>query len=162
MKMRHSALMMVYGVATFAFCSGVAVWGQAKSADAVQTADQDWLKVFAAKNVDKSVAFLDEKGAMLAPNSPIADGKEAVSKLLTGFFALPDLNVSWHVDRSDVARSGDLGYTSGAYEMTFNDATGKKLSDTGKYVTVWKKQKDGSWKVLLDIFNTDLPPTGAS
>jgi ketosteroid isomerase-like protein len=46
--------------------------------------------------------------------------------------------------------------------MTFNDPTGKTVSDKGKYVTVWKKQKDGSWKVLLDVFNTDLPPTGAS
>jgi ketosteroid isomerase-like protein len=131
-----------------------------KLADAVRTADQDFLKVYAAKNLDKSVAFFDEKGAMLAPNAPMADGKEAISKLIAGFFALPDLKISWHVDRADVARSGDLGYTSGAYELTFKDATGKPLSDKGKYVTVWKKQKDGTWKVLLDIFNSDLPPTG--
>jgi ketosteroid isomerase-like protein len=65
-------------------------------------------------------------------------------------------------ERQVNAHSGDLGYTIGAYEMTFNDPTGKTVSDKGKYVTVWKKQKDGSWKVLLDVFNTDLPPTGAS
>lgn len=160
MKICRTAVIAIYWALIFIGCSTLPSLGQAKSADAIRTADQDWLKVFAAKNLDKSVAFFDEKGAMLASNAPIADSQEAISKLLTGFFALPDLKIGWHVDRADVARSGDLGYTSGAYEMTFKDATGKPLSDKGKYVTVWKKQKDGTWKVLLDIFNTDLPPTG--
>jgi ketosteroid isomerase-like protein len=162
MKIRRSALMVGCWAVIFLGCTGIAGFGQAKPADAVRSADQDLLKVFAAKNLDKTVAFFDEKGAILWPNAAIADGKEAISKLLTGYFALPGLKVSWHVDRADVARSGDLGYTSGAYEMTFNDPAGKTVSDKGKYVTVWKKQKDGSWKVLLDIGNTDLPPTGAS
>lgn len=160
MKICRSAPIVICWALIFVGCLTLPGLGQVKLAEAVRTADQDWLKVFAAKNLDKSVAFFDEKGAMLASNAPIADSKEAISKLLTGFFALPDLKISWHVDRADVARSGDLGYTSGAYEMTFKDATGKPLSDKGKYVTVWKKQKDGTWKVLLDIFNTDLPPTG--
>ncbi len=115
------------------------------------------MKVFAAKNLEKSVAFCDEQGAVLSSNVPIANGREAISKLFAGFFALPALKISWHPDRVDVARSGEMGYTSGAYEMSFNDPSGKMISDKGKYVTVWKKQADGSWKVMLDIFNTDLP-----
>lgn len=85
-----------------------------KAADAVRTADQDWLKVFAAKNLEKSVAFCDEQGALLSSNAPIANGREAISKLFAGFFALPNLKISWHPDRVDVARSGEMGYTSGA------------------------------------------------
>jgi ketosteroid isomerase-like protein len=137
--------------------------GQVKLADAVRTADQDLLKVYAAKNLDKFLAFFDEKGAMLPPNALIADGKEAISRFIAGFFArATDLKINWHVDRADVAHSGDFGYTSGAFEMAFNDPNGKTISNKGKFVTVWKKQKDGSWKVLLDIFNSDLPPPGAS
>ena len=152
-------------VAMFLLCIATSLCaGQAatKSVDAVRNADQEWMRVFAAKNVDKSVAALDENGAVLSSNAPIANGREAVAKLFTGFFALPNLKISWHVDRAEVAKSGELGYTSGAYEMTFSDPSGKTIPDKGKYVTVWKKQKDDSWKVLLDIFNTDLPPAGAS
>jgi ketosteroid isomerase-like protein len=83
--------------------------------------------------------------------------KDAIGKLFSGFFALPALKISWHPVRVQVAKSGELGYTSGTYQMAFNDPSGKAISDTGKYVTVWKKQSDGSWKVLLDIFNSDLP-----
>jgi ketosteroid isomerase-like protein len=126
--------------------------------DAVRTADQDWEKVFAAKDLGKSVAFCAQDGAVLGANAPIANGAEAISKLFAGFFALPNLKMSWSVNRADVAKSGELGYTSGVYEMSFSDPSGKTIQDKGKYVTVWKKQADGSWKVLLDIFNSDLPP----
>jgi ketosteroid isomerase-like protein len=128
--------------------------------DAVRAADEGWLTVFAAKDVQKSVAFLADDGAVLAPNAPIAQGREAISKSFAGFFALPDLKISWHADKVEVAKSGELGYTSGTYQMTFNDPSGKTIPDQGKYVTVWKKQADGTWKVLLDIFNTDMPAPG--
>jgi ketosteroid isomerase-like protein len=51
---------------------------------------------------------------------------------------------------------------TGARPMKFTDPSGKAASDHGKYVTVWKKQSDGTWKVLLDVFNTDVPLAGAS
>src|ERR1700686_3492224 len=41
--------------------------------------------------------------------------------------------------------------------MSFNDASGRPVVDTGKYVTVWHKRADGSWKAVADIFNSDLP-----
>lgn len=124
----------------------------------IRAADQQWLKVFAAKDIEKSAMFCTADGSVLAPNAPIATGHEAIKKLFSGFFALPDLKISWHVHRAQVSKSGEMGYTSGAYQMTFNDPSGKPITDKGKYVTVWTKQADGSWKVSLDIFNTDLPP----
>jgi ketosteroid isomerase-like protein len=130
--------------------------------DAILAADQQWLKVFAAKDLEKSVAFCADDGSVLAPNTPIATGKEAIGRLFSGFFALPGLQISWHPAKAEVAKSGELSYTSGTYQMTFNDPSGKPITDKGKYVTVWKKQSDGSWKVLLDIFNSDLPVTAAS
>ena len=85
-----------------------------------------------------------------------------IGKSFAAFFALPNFKISWQAKRADVAKSGELGYTSGTYQFSFVDPSGKTISDNGKYVTVWKKQMDGSWKVLLDIFNTDLPPGGCS
>jgi len=38
-------------------------------------------------------------------------------------------------------------------------AVEQPVVDNGKYLTVWKKQADGSWKVLFDMFNTDMPPS---
>jgi ketosteroid isomerase-like protein len=162
MKLHHSAALavcfavVVFSPFTFAGTSPM------KGTDALRAADEAWMKVFSAKDVEKSVAFCDEQGAVLAPNAPIAEGRPAIAKSFSGFFALPDLKLTWHADKVEVAQSGELGYTSGTYQMTFTAPGGKAVSDKGKYVTVWKKEADGSWKVVLDIFNTDMPEPGAS
>ena len=48
-------------------------------------------------------------------------------------------------------------YSIGTYELSFTDPKGRLIKDHGKYVTIWHTQADGSWKVALDIFNSDLP-----
>lgn len=55
----------------------------------------------------------------------------------------------------EAARSGDLAYETGTFEESFKDASGKPVRVTGKDVVVWKKQTNGQWKAIIDIFNTD-------
>lgn len=149
--MRRTIVSILFGLAL------VAVANAQTPADAIRKADQDWLRVFAAKDLAKSVDFVVADGSVLAPNTPIATGHEAIKKLFAGFFSLPELKIEWHPNKVEAARSGELGYSTGAYQMTFKDPNGKVIEDHGKYVTVWKKQ-GGQWKVAYDIFNSDLSP----
>ncbi len=123
-----------------------------------RAADAAWLKAYTAKDLDKAVAFCDEQGSMLMPNTPIATGKDAIAKLIASHFAMHYSKLTWHPNSVGVARSGELGYTSGTYELRFQDATGKTITDKGKYLIVWKKHPDSTWKVLFDMSNSDLPP----
>jgi ketosteroid isomerase-like protein len=118
-------------------------------------ADADWEHAYAAKNLKKAVAFVADEASMLVPNAPIASGKAAVSKAIADDMASNDL--TWHANKAGIARSQDLGYTSGVYEMTFKDASGKMKMDTGKFLTLWKREADGRWKMIYDMFNSDLP-----
>jgi ketosteroid isomerase-like protein len=151
MKLQH----LIYAALMFISLDPARAQAGRHAADGVRAADAAWLKVFAAKDLDKTVAFFDEQGSMLAPNAPVAAGKAVIAKALAADFAFGD--IVWHADKAGVARSGDLGYTSGTYKFSFKDPSGKPATDNGKYLTVWKKQPDGSWKVLFDMFNTDLP-----
>jgi ketosteroid isomerase-like protein len=128
-----------------------------KAVASIRAADAAWLKAYASKEVDKSVAFFDEQGSMLVPNSPLLTGKDAIAKFITRGFKLRDYEITWHPNKAGVARSGELGYTSGTYGMSFKDASGKTISDNGKYLMVWKRQGNGEWKVLFDTSNSDLP-----
>ena len=56
----------------------------------------------------------------------------------------------------DVA--GDYAIETGSYDVTVTPKGGKPMHDKGKYLTVWKKQADGSWKIYRDINNSDGPP----
>jgi ketosteroid isomerase-like protein len=143
----------------FMFVSAGTALGQTsgKGTDTILAADAAWMKVYHAKDLAKSVAFCDEQASMLGSNMPIATGKDALAKAIANDFTNGDL--TWRANKAGVARSGDLGYTSGTYDLNFKDASGKAASDKGKYLTVWKKQAGGGWKVLFDMFNSDLPRT---
>ena len=54
----------------------------------------------------------------------------------------------------------DLALETGSGEITLKPKKGAPITDKVKYVTVWKKQADGSWKILRDINNSDLPLPG--
>lgn len=81
-------------------------------------------------------------------------GREAI------FRAMSDSSpgeLRWRPVGADLARSSDLGYTLGTYEFRPRDAGAQPETSHGKYVTVWKKQPDGSWKFVVDIGNASPP-----
>ncbi|MEK7404689.1 MAG: SgcJ/EcaC family oxidoreductase [Acidobacteriota bacterium] len=130
---------------------------RAADEQAIRAAEGEWSKQAVAKNLDGFVSYYAEDAAVFAPNAPIATGKEAIRKAISEMLALPDMALSFQTVRVEVARSGDLAYAHGTYEQSFKGPKGKPVQDRGKYVSVWKKQADGSWKAVADIFNSDLP-----
>ena len=77
---------------------------------------------------------------VLPPNAPATTGKDAIRKLITEMIGAPGFSLSFRSTKVEVAKSGDLAYSQGTYEMTTNDPKGKPMTDRGKYLTVWKKQ----------------------
>ena len=116
---------------------------------ALLAVDRDWSQT--ATDPEKFTSYFADDGAIYAPGMPIVTGREAIGKTMAEISKTPGFALSWTPAKADV--SGDIGYTTGAYEMTMGGNTEK-----GKYVTVWKKQADGSWKVAEDIFNADAAP----
>ena len=64
--------------------------------------------------------------------------------------------LTWEPIMADVSESTDIGYTHGKYELKTTDSTGAKNTTYGYYITIWKKQADGSWKFVFDTGN-ELP-----
>ena len=123
--------------------------------DEIRAADQEWLRTFAAGDLEGSLALCADDCTVLAPNAPAAHGPEAIRNLFSGWFK-PGLKIHWTPEQVEAAASGDLGFSRGVYEMSFRDASGETVNDRGKYVIVWKKTIEG-WKAILDISNSDLP-----
>jgi ketosteroid isomerase-like protein len=124
---------------------------------AIRQSDIAWSKVAEAKQLDAHNTYFLEDAVVLAPNEAMTAGKGAIRKMVGDMFATPGFAVKWQPTKVEAARSGDIGYSLGTYELSMNDPKGRPMADRGKYVTVWKKQADGSWKVAVDMFNSDLP-----
>ena len=132
-----------------------AVNRSAEEAD-LKATDIAWSAAAATKNADAVAGFMTNDGATLPPNEPTAKGMEAVKKGWAGILSLKDVEISWQPTSVQVADSGEIGYTSGTYSLSFTDPKGAKVNDTGKYLEVWKKA-DGKWKCHLDMYNSDIP-----
>jgi ketosteroid isomerase-like protein len=128
---------------------------------AIRDADAQWSKTAGANDLDGTVAYYVDDASLLPPNAPIANGKQAI-RALWATILVPGTSISWQATKVEVARSGELASIMGVYQLTVKDPKGNPVSDKGKFVEVWKKQPDGKWKVVADIFNSDLPAAPAS
>ena len=113
--------------------------------------DKEWSQT--TKDVEKFLSYFAPDASAYPQGMPIATGTDSIRKSFTAMSAMPGFSVQWTPAKADVSGTGDIGYTTGAYESTMGGATEK-----GKYVTIWKKQTDGAWKVSEDIFNADAAP----
>ena len=122
----------------------------------IRTTDLEWSKAAGTKDVEKTIAFYSADAIVMPPNGPQATGKESIRAIWKGMLT-PGFSGGWKPAKVEVAKSGEIAYATGTYEFNETDASGKPMTDKGKYVEVWKKQADGSWKCAVDIFNSDIP-----
>ena len=69
--------------------------------------------------------------------------------------------LTWTPIKAEMASSGDMGYTYGNYIYTARNKDGKVTTSYGKYTSIWKKQKEGQWKVVVDMGNASPDPKSA-
>ncbi len=129
---------------------------------ALQAADGQWSAAASRKDVDATVAFYAEGAVMLPPNAPIITDRNSIRQAWAAMLGPNTTSISWKASKTEVAKSGELGYIYGTYQDSVQDPKGGPLvRDTGKTVEIWKKQSDGQWKCIVDSYNSDLAPSPA-
>lgn len=99
--------------------------------------------------------FYAPDAILMPPNQRAATGRDGIQRAWIEDFKLPNIDLRFEPRRIDVAASGDLASDIGTYQVSLDGPDGR-ISDSGKYVAVWQKV-NGEWKVLADIWNSDLP-----
>jgi len=113
------------------------------------------------EGADGYVSVATEDIIVLQPNAERVDGREAVRAYALAFTSADEWSVSWTATQVEVAAAGDLAYAIGTYELSLKDAEGNAVADEGKFLNVFEKQADGSWKLSVISYNSDLPVGGA-
>ena len=130
---------------------------------AVRAADSTIVAAINAGNVDAATAGYTADGTILAPGAPIATGTEGIRQLWKSLMDAATVNLVIKQER--VAGAGNIAYNIGSYRIsgTMKDSARTPMpTEDGKYLQVFVKQSDGSWKMTREIYNSDLPlPTPA-
>jgi ketosteroid isomerase-like protein len=150
-------LLFVYRPSMSAISAGEIAAAEA----AIRKSDAEWAAAAKTASVDAWMAFYAADAVVMAPNVQIASDHELVRRTVTDLLALPHLWIVWHPIKVEVAASGDLAYLIGAYDLRYDEARGARVSDRGKILEIWRKQSDGSWKCVVDTWNSDGPAAAA-
>ncbi len=91
--------------------------------------------------------YMDDDATMYREGQHPFVGRDSIRPILS---TNPNATLAWEPTSAEIAESGDLGYTLGHWEYTVKDSTGSLNKSFGYYVSIWKKQADGSWKYVFD------------
>lgn len=127
---------------------------------AIRDGEAAWSNDWSARDIEKLMSHYADDATLMAPDAPTMSGKEAIRNGIKGMLADKSLSLTFATASAEVSKSGDLAYTQGSFTLTeTNPKTKQPVTETGKYVTIYKKQSDGSWKAIEDIASRDAPAT---
>ena len=109
--------------------------------------------------MERVVSHYSDDAAAMIPDMALMTGKYAIRAGLKEEFSDPNSSLNFHPTKVEVSKASDLAYSQGVYTFVSTDPKTKKMmTESGGYVEVYKKQPDGTWKVVEDIATQAAPP----
>ena len=131
----------------------------AKEEAAIRATEKGWMEAYNKHDANALAGQYDDDGAIANPGVAVATHASARRAMVDAAAADPALKVDFASDRITVANSGELAASRGHYTMTFTDPETKKpKTESGSYLTVYRKAGDGNWKALEDVITPGPAP----
>lgn len=127
------------------------------TADTLKQLEGEFMKTSAEGGSQGYMSYYADNAVELPNGGRLIQSKGEIAKGM-GFLDDKNNRLIWTPVGADISASADLGYTYGNYAFHSKDKDGKPSVEYGKYTSIWKLQKDGSWKVVLDMGNATPAP----
>lgn len=101
-------------------------------------------------------SFFADDATLMPPNQERVTGRAAIRDWCSELTGADGWTIDWAADHVDVAASGEMACGFGHYALSFKDADGNPVEDRGKWLDVFRKEPDGSWRASTVAFNSDL------
>jgi uncharacterized protein (TIGR02246 family) len=125
--------------------------------EAVRKTWDTWSSSMMKGDADGWIALWDDNPIQMPPGIPSRHGKQAILEAMKASFRQGSYE-AFEIDLDEVAADGGIGYARGNARYTFTrTAGGQKVHVDAKYLTIFKRQADGSWKVHCDCVNLNAP-----
>lgn len=143
-------ILIVFAVAVSVFCCGEqGKMTRNRFTDEVRQTERAFSHMAADSGLQAAFTAFAADSAVLNRGGSLIKGKKAISRFY-GAERYRDVSLQWEPAYIHVASAGDLAYTYGPYTYTVLGEEGTPVVSTGIFHTVWRRQKDGSWKYVWD------------
>jgi ketosteroid isomerase-like protein len=131
---------------------------QAADRKAIEEDQAQWLKDFHSRDVEKIVSHYSDDAVVIDSAAPPAKGPQEAKRLYTDAAADPASSLDFAPLEVAIAASGDIGYVRGSYKaINTVPNTNRTAEEKGTYISIYKKQANGRWKVAVDIGSSETP-----
>lgn len=127
---------------------------------AINHAGAQWVTAAKANDAEGLLSLYTESAALMPPNQTTVEGSEAVRAWIESFLDQVTI-VEASLAAEEVVVVGDWAFRRGTFSLTLSPvASSEPVQEAGKFIEVWQRQVDGSWKIARDIWNSSLPNEG--
>ena len=120
----------------------------------IRAMTKEFVEAYNRRDAAAAAQVYADDAKVMPPNMPMVSGKQAIQAFWK--FAM-DMGARLNLETVEVAVDGGMAYERGVITITMQPGTAQEKISNGKYVTVLRRQTDGSWKLVLDIWNSDPP-----
>ena len=123
--------------------------------DRLMEISRKWSKLAAMDSVEKTLSYWADDALVMSPGQPALKGKKAIREMVEGTSKIPGFKINWEPLSVSVSKGGDMAYMIEQNQITVNDSLGNPVTEFNKSLTIWRKEADGSWKNIADMWNAD-------
>jgi len=145
------ALIILFGLIS---CNGQYIDTQAEGEKLMQLS-REWSKTAATGDIEKTLEYWADDAVMMLPKQRPIKGKEELRGMLQASYQMPGFKISWEPLSVSVSKSGDMAYMIEKSQATINDSLGHPLTEYHQSVTIWRKEADGKWRNVVDMWNEE-------
>ncbi|HSG58954.1 MAG TPA: DUF4440 domain-containing protein [Woeseiaceae bacterium] len=127
-------------------------------ARALMELSRKWSATVGSGDLEAALDYWADDAIMLPPDLPTRSGKAAIRDHVMGAASIPGFRISWEPVSAHVSESGDMAYLIERNVTEMDGEDGEKIVIHGKVVTIWRKDANGEWKNVVDIWNTAPDP----
>jgi len=129
-----------------------------KEGERLMEISREWSKSAATDDIERTLSYWADDAVMMVSGNPPLKGKAAIRAMVEGTKKIPGFKISWEPLSVAVSSSGDMAYMIEENQVTTNDSLGNPVTKYGTGVTIWRKEKDGIWRNIVEIVNDKPVP----
>ena len=124
--------------------------GLAEARKAIDKGNAQWIEAWDKADASLIAALFTNDGVLLGRNGKFFKGPKQVLERMKPLMESAGKGVKATLTTVDLWLDGETAYETGTYSYKYREA-GKPVNEEGRYVTIWKRQGDGSWKIAVDM-----------
>lgn len=153
MKAKHIILMLSFIV--FVLPSKAQKANQKQEEKKLVDLSREWAKAAQGGDTEQIVSYWSEDAILMTPDQGKLVGRQQLASMVEGSIQIPGFEINWEPKEAHVAKSGELGYVISHKYVKVPDESGNLNTFYFIEIGIWEKQKDGTWKNTIDIYNPD-------